>query len=57
MSNTWYLNKADHCERLAQDATDPDRRLGFENDAKAWRRMAERMEELYSAELKWFVFE
>ena len=57
MSNTWYLNKAYHCERLAQDATDPDRRLGFENDAKAWRRMAERMEELYSAELKWFVFE
>ena len=29
----WYLNKACECERLARNATSPDERTHYENEA------------------------
>jgi hypothetical protein len=40
----WYRHKADQCARLAQDASEPDRRTRYEEEAKVWRRMVDQIE-------------
>lgn len=39
-SNDWYLNKARECDRLARDATSPEARAHYENEARTWREIA-----------------
>jgi len=40
----WYQHKALQCARLAQDASDPVRRRGYEEEEKAWRQLADQIE-------------
>ena len=39
-SAAWYLNKARECEQLAKDATRPEERVRYENEARSWREIA-----------------
>ena len=36
----WYLHKAQHCTRLASEASDPRERLTFAEEAERWREIA-----------------
>jgi hypothetical protein len=40
----WYLRKADEYARLAQQASDPRRRSGYETEELRWRQIAEQIE-------------
>jgi hypothetical protein len=37
---TWYLDKARECDRLASNATSPEERARYENEARSWREIA-----------------
>jgi hypothetical protein len=41
----WYLNKADQCRRLANEATQPQRRDAYEEEQKRWLEIAARIVE------------
>ena len=36
----WYLNKADQCGRLANEATQPQRRDAYQQEQKRWLEIA-----------------
>jgi len=36
----WYRYKAQQCVRLAAEATDPDSRAKFEEEAEQWRELS-----------------
>jgi hypothetical protein len=40
----WYRYKADQCARLAQGASEPDRRARYEEEEKTWRQLVDQIE-------------
>src|SRR6476646_3348931 len=38
--DAWYLNKADHCVKLAKDAAHARTRARYEEEARLWREIA-----------------
>jgi hypothetical protein len=47
----WYYHKADQCERLAKDASEPSKRSDFKTERKLWLQIAEQIE---MDEVGWF---
>jgi hypothetical protein len=40
----WYLHKADQCAQMAKEATEPHRRVEYEERQKAWLQLAKEIE-------------
>jgi hypothetical protein len=47
----WYYHKADQCEQLAKDASEPSKRSDFKTERKLWIEIAEQIE---TDEAGWF---
>ena len=37
---SWYVSKAEECERLAKEANDPNERARYQDDAQRWHEIA-----------------
>ena len=37
---SWYVGKAEECERLAKEASDPNERARYQDDAQRWHEIA-----------------
>jgi hypothetical protein len=40
MADSWYLQKADQCARLAKATVDPSQRAEFETERRLWLQLA-----------------
>jgi hypothetical protein len=41
MADSWYLQKAEQCARLAKATPEPSRRAEFEAEGRMWLKLAE----------------
>jgi hypothetical protein len=39
----WYMQKAKQCARLGSETTDPSLRAKYEDEARFWRKTAEKL--------------
>ena len=37
---SWYVGKAEECERLGKEASDPNERARYQDDAQRWHEIA-----------------